>query len=98
MTSAAKIRANRRNALRSTGPRSPGGKAIAARNSRPQGLTVPVLTEPSLSRDVVALARRIETSLIGRPAHALACRIAEAVIDFDRVRRAKLALFVVLKS
>ena len=43
MTSPAKIRANRRNALRSTGPRSAAGKAIAAANSRRHGLTVPVL-------------------------------------------------------
>ena len=61
MTSAAKIRAKRRNALRSTGPRSRTGKAIAARNSRRHCLTLPVLAEPSLSREIVALARRIET-------------------------------------
>ena len=61
MTSPAKIRANRRNARRSTGPRSRAGKAIAARNSRRHGLTLPVLDEPSLAREVVELARRIET-------------------------------------
>ena len=68
MTSPAKIRANRRNALRSTGPRTRAGKAIAARNSRLHGLTLPVLADPSLSGEVVALARRIETSLLGRAA------------------------------
>src|SRR5690242_11148691 len=102
MTSAAKIRANRRNALRSTGPRSRVGKATAARNSRRHGLTLPVLADPSLTPEVVALARRIETSEFGRTAdaagHALACRIAETAIDFDRVRRAKLALFAALDA
>jgi len=96
MTSAAKIRANRRNALRSTGPRSLAGKAIAARNSRRHGLTVPVLDEPSLAREAVELARKIEKSEIGREAdaagHVLACRIAETMIDLKRVRLAKLPL------
>jgi hypothetical protein len=96
MTSPAKIRANRRNTLRSTGPRSIAGKAIAARNSRRHGLTLPVLDEPSLSREVVALARVIETSEIGREedraGHVLACRVAEAMIDLRRVRLAKLPL------
>ena len=102
MTSAAKIRANRRNALRSTGPRSPAGKATAARNSRRHGLTLPVIDEPSLVPEVVALARRIETSELGREAdaagHVLACRIAEAMIDLKRVRLAKLPLSAALDA
>jgi len=93
MTSPAKIRANRRNALRSTGPKSPAGKAVAARNARRHGLTVPVLDEPSLVPEVVALARRIETSVRGYAAdaagHVLACRVAETMIDLARVRLAK---------
>jgi hypothetical protein len=102
MTSPAKIRANRRNALRSTGPRSRAGKAIAARNSRRHGLTLPMLDEPPLAREVVALARRIETSVTGQDAdaagHVLACRIAEAMIDLGRVRLAKLPLAAALDA
>jgi hypothetical protein len=102
MTSAAKIRANRRHALRSTRPRSFAGKARAARNPRRHGLTSPVLAEPSLAGEIVALAPRIETSLtaheVDAAGHALACRIAEAVIDFDRVRRARLVLFAALDA
>jgi hypothetical protein len=82
-------------ALPSTGPRSCAGKAITARNSRRHGLTLPVLDEPSLAREVVALARRIETSVTGQEANAAdlaACRIAEAMIDLKRVRLAKLPL------
>ena len=96
MTSPAKIRANRRNARRSTGPKSSAGKAIAARNSLRHGLTLPVLDDPSIARDIVELARCIETSVTGREAdpagHALACHIAEAMIDLRRVRDAKLPL------
>jgi hypothetical protein len=92
MTSPAKIRAHRRNPLRSTGPRSSGGRAIAARNARRHGLTVPVLDEPWMSEEVIALARRIETSVTyaaDAAGHALACRIAEAMIDLDRGRSAR---------
>jgi hypothetical protein len=102
MTSPAKIRANRRNARRSTGPRSRAGKAIAARNAHRHGLTLPVLADPSLARAVVALARAIEDSVTGRaagaPGHALACRIAEAMIDLRRVRLAKLPLAAALDA
>jgi hypothetical protein len=77
MTSPAKIRANRR---------------IARRH----GLAVPVLADPALAPEVDALAREIETSVAGKaldPAgHALACRIAEAMIDLRRVRTAALPL------
>ena len=102
MTSAAKIRTNRRNALRSNGPRSVAGKAIAARNSRRHGLSLPVLAEPSPAHDAVEHARRIETSEVGREAdlagHVLACRIAETMIDLKRVRLAKLPLAAALDA
>jgi hypothetical protein len=52
--------------------------------------------------EVVALARRIETSELGREAdaagHVLACRIAEAMIDLKRVRLAKLPLSAALDA
>lgn len=38
MASAAQIAANRRNALKSTGPRTPNGKSASARNARKHGL------------------------------------------------------------
>ena len=42
MTSAARIEANRRNARRSTGPRSKAGKVRVARNAFKHGLSVPI--------------------------------------------------------
>ena len=42
MTSEAKIRANRRNALQSTGPKTAHGKAQSRQNSRKHGLAVPL--------------------------------------------------------
>jgi hypothetical protein len=41
MPSQRQIEANRRNALRSTGPRTPGGKYIAARNRTLHGFSSP---------------------------------------------------------
>ena len=102
MTSPAKIRANRRNARKSTGPRTRAGKATVARNALRHGLTVPVLADPTLAREVVDLARAIEISVTGAEAdaagHDLACRIAEAMIDFRRVRLAKLPLVAALDA
>ena len=102
MTSPAKIRANQRNARKSTGPRTRAGKATVARNALRHGLTVPVLSDPKLAREVVDIARVIERSVTGAEAdeagHDLACRIAEAMIDLRRVRLAKLPLVSALHT
>jgi len=100
MTSPAKIRANQRNARKSTGPKTRAGKRIAARNARHHGLTLPVLCDPVLLPEVADLARAIDRSVTGAeadaPGHTLACRIAEAAIDMRRVRFAKVALMSAL--
>ena len=102
MTSPAKMRANRRNAQKSTGPRTRAGKSVVAGNALRHGLTLPVLSDPKLSREVIDLARAIERSETGAEAdeagHDLACRIAEAMIDFRRVRLAKLPLATTLDA
>ena len=102
MASPAKLRANRRNARKSTGPRTLAGKAIVARNARRHGFSLPVLDDPTLSREVEDMARTIERSVTGTEAdasgHALACRIAEAMIDLKRVRDAKLPVAVELHT
>jgi hypothetical protein len=88
MISPRKLRANRANSLRSTGPKSAAGKATAARNARRHGLRIPVLSDPALSAEVEALAQRIAGT--GSPEIIeLARKIAEAEIDVIRVRHAR---------
>jgi hypothetical protein len=88
MISPRKLRANRANSLRSTGPKTAAGRATAARNARRHGLRIPVLSDPALSAEVEALAQKIAGN--GSPELVeLAQKIAEAEIDVIRVRRAR---------
>ena len=102
MSDTARARASRRNAARSTGPRTAAGKAIVARNATKHGLSVPVLADLCLAPEVEVLARTVETSVTGRawgaPAHALAARVAETMIDLTRVRDAKRPVIAALHA
>jgi hypothetical protein len=92
LISARKIRANRANALHSTGPRTPAGLANAAQNARRHGLAIPASSDPALSAEVEELAKQIAPD--GSPPILLnlARRIADAQVDIMRVRRARVDL------
>ena len=88
MISARKLRANRANSRRSTGPRTIADRVTAARNSRRHGLAIPISLDPALSVEVEAMAQMIA----GNDSLELietARRIAEAEVDVIRVRRAR---------
>jgi hypothetical protein len=89
MTSAAKLRANRANSLRSTGPKTAAGRAASAGNARRHGLRIPVLSDPVLVAEIEVMAQAIarDPDLI-----ELARRIAEAEVDVLRVRRIRTEL------
>jgi hypothetical protein len=89
VTSARKQRANRANALASTGPQTATGKARAARNARRHGLNLSVLADSALAVEVQSLARRIAGEGASPELQERASRIAEAQIDLVRVRGAR---------
>jgi hypothetical protein len=89
LTSDAKIKANRANARASTGPKTAQGRARAARNARRHGLSVPLYSDPTLSKEVEALACEIAGADANAKIRQPACRIAEAQIDLLRVRHAR---------
>jgi hypothetical protein len=92
MASPAKIAANRRNARRSTGPRSAAGKARARRNAFRHGLATPAsLDHVAMDRIddlVVALTRDFPSKL----ELELATLAAEAQSEIERVRQAKVSM------
>jgi hypothetical protein len=102
MSSTARALASQRNGRKSTGPRTALGRMRASRNARRHGFTVPVLADPTLAPEVAAVARQIERSVAGNTldaaGHALACRIAEAMIDLRRVRIVKRPLVAALHA
>ena len=91
MASERQIAANRRNAGKSTGPRSGAGKTRASRNARSHGLSLNP-SSAALAKQVEGLARKIA----GRSTDAITLEhagvAAEAELELDRVRRVRLAL------
>jgi hypothetical protein len=87
-----RTRANRHNARASTGPRTPAGKARAAKNALRHGLNMPVAIDPGLGDEIERLAKLIARDADDPGRLQGARRIAEAQIDVMRVRRARLAL------
>jgi hypothetical protein len=92
MTSPKAIAANRRNARRSTGPRTAAGKRTAATNSLVHGVRVSLHADPATG----AVARRITAFLAGTDASsarlARVMPIAEAEAELLRIRNARAAL------
>jgi hypothetical protein len=88
MISPRQLYTNRANSLRSTGPKSTAGRAIAAGNARRHGLRVPVLSDPTLAAEVEAIAQNIAGKATPELLE-LARRIGEAEVDVLRVRRVR---------
>jgi hypothetical protein len=93
MTSVRQLEANRANARASTGPRSLRGKSRSAQNARRHGLSLSIHLQPTLSAEAENLAREVAGKRVAA-AEIFECsrRIAEAQIELNRVRQARLDL------
>jgi hypothetical protein len=83
-----RLRANRANAARSTGPRTKAGKAAARLNALRHGLAASSHYEPGADQEIEALARAIVGAEGGSELLALARRVADAELGLRRVRSA----------
>jgi hypothetical protein len=89
MTSEAKIAANRRNALRSTGPRTAAGKMRVRRNALRHGLAAVVVGDPGVTAEV----ERVAAAICGERTDPLerqqALIVAEAQLTLKQIRRTR---------
>jgi hypothetical protein len=86
MTSAARVAANRRNAARSSGPRTIRGKQRSARNALRHGLTAPQLRDGDFARKLEALTELVRA--VPGASQSIAAAIAEARLELLRARQA----------
>ena len=92
MASERQIAASRRNARKSTGPRSGAGKKRASRNAYRHGLTLSVASSAAVAKQLDKLVRKIAADTDDPIILERARETAQAELDLARVRRAKVAL------
>jgi hypothetical protein len=92
MVTARQIAANRRNAHRTTGPRSRGGRKRSSRNSFRHGLAAGVTANAERIKRVERLARKIADGASDLLTLECARTIAQAEFDLAQVRRVKAAV------
>ena len=91
MTSERKIAANRKNAKKSTGPRSAAGRATSRHNARRHGLATGIGSDPAFRDDIEILAKLLAGGRenIGE----FAREAAEAHLNLTRIRRIRAELY-----
>jgi hypothetical protein len=93
MTSNRKIESNRKNAQKSTGPRSEAGQRRSRRNALRHGLSVAIGSDPSFSDDIRKLAGVLARDRNGQNIGEFAHQAAEAEIDLLRIRKLRASRF-----
>ena len=92
MTSATKIAANRRNARKSTGPRSQAGKMRSRRNAFRHGLAIPIRVDIAFSDQIESLTEALAegASLPGQ--RQTARMVALSQLELARAQQVKVQL------
>ncbi len=99
MTSDQKVAANRRNAERSTGPRSQVGKSRSSRNALKHGLAIPLRNDPKAAEEIRELAATIAgEARTDETVLAYAGTVAEAELDLFHIRIARVQLLNALAA
>src|ERR1700722_15808028 len=93
MTSDRKIESNRKNAQKSTGPRSEAGQRRSRRNALRHGLAIAIGSDPSSSEDINRLAGILAQGRSGPNIGEFAHQAAEAEIDLLRIRKLRASRF-----
>src|SRR5215203_1187697 len=96
MTSEKQIRANRRNALKSTGPKTPEGKATVRLNARTHGLRSQEILLPGEDEDALKGLNenlRAELQPVGELENLLVDGIVAAHWRLRRLRRVEAGIF-----
>jgi hypothetical protein len=91
MASERQIEANRRNAGKSTGPRSAAGKKRAGRNAFRHGLSLSPNSDPAVAEQIDKLARQIAGNTTSEIVLQHARDATEAQLDLARVQKIKTA-------
>ena len=93
MTSDRKIESNRKNAQKSTGPRSEAGQRRSRRNALRHGLSVAIGSDPSFGEDIKRLAGTLAQGRSGPNIGEFAHQAAVAEIDLLRIRKLRALRF-----
>jgi hypothetical protein len=92
MSIAKQAAANRRNARRSSGPRSTAGKQRVSHNARRHGLSISITADRAFGEQIERLAREIAGGTQNELRLECARAVAAAELDLARVCQAKVAL------
>ena len=92
MATERQIAANRRNARKSTGPRSSAAKRRTSRNAYRHGLTLSLTSSAAFAKRLDEFARKIAGDSKSEIILQLARAAAEAELDLARIRQIKVAL------
>lgn len=96
MPSDRQVTANRKNAQKSTGPRSKEGREVSRRNALHLGLAISIRTDPAVCDDIEKLANVLSSSDENQNPRESVRVAAEAQFELLRIRKTRAWLFETL--